>query len=77
MRWEPLHELVVWHSRAPRLRGADSAGWTPSADVFETDDAFCISIELAGFRPGEFDVQATDESVTISGQRSAPGGSTT
>jgi HSP20 family protein len=75
MRWEPLHELVVWHSRVPRLRGADPAGWAPSADVYETDDAFCIAIELAGFRPGEFDVQATDESVTISGQRSTPGGS--
>ncbi len=73
MRWEPLHELVVWHSRAPRLRGADSSGWAPPADVYETDDSFCISIELAGVRPGEFDVQATDDSVTISGHRGAPG----
>jgi HSP20 family protein len=75
MRWEPLHELVVWHSRTPRLRGAEAAGWAPAADVYEMDDAFCISIELAGFRPGDFDIQATDDSVTISGQRSAPSGS--
>lgn len=71
MRWEPLHELVVWHSRAPQLRGADSLGWAPSADVYETSDAFCISIELPGFRPGDFDVQASDQQVTITGQRTA------
>ncbi len=75
MRWEPLHDLVVWHSRAPRLRGPDAHGWAPAADVYEMEDSFCISIELAGFRPGEFDVQATDDSVTISGQRSAPSAS--
>jgi HSP20 family protein len=75
MRWEPLHELVMWHSRAQRLRTAESSGWAPSADLYETDEAFCIAIELAGFRPGDFDVQATVDSVTIMGQRGAPGSS--
>jgi HSP20 family protein len=69
MRWEPLHELVVWHGRAPRLRGADAIGWAPAADLYETGDAFCIAIELPGFRPGEFDVQASEQHVTITGQR--------
>ncbi len=72
MRWEPLHDLVMWHSRAQRLRAAESSGWAPAADLYETDEAFCIAIELAGFRPGEFDVQATADSVTITGQRGAP-----
>jgi HSP20 family protein len=78
MRWEPLHELVVWHSRASRLQGADTLGWAPSTDLYETPEAFCIAIELPGFRPGEFDVQATEQGVTITGQRSvsaAAGGS--
>jgi len=69
VRWEPLHELVVWHSRAPRLRGIETSGWAPSTDLYETSEAFCISIELPGFRPGEFDVQATEQHVTITGQR--------
>ncbi len=73
MRWEPLHELMMWHSRAQRLRAAESSGWAPSADLYETDEAFCIAIELAGFRPGEFDLQATVDSVTITGQRGAQG----
>jgi HSP20 family protein len=72
MRWEPLHELVMWHSRAQRLRAAESSGWAPAVDLYETDEAFCIAIELAGFRPGEFDVQATADTVTITGQRGAP-----
>jgi HSP20 family protein len=71
MRWEPLHELVVWQSRATRLRGADSSGWAPSTDLYETSDAFCIAIELPGFKPGEFDLQATEQGVTITGQRQA------
>jgi HSP20 family protein len=74
MRWEPLHELVMWHSRAQRLRAAESSGWAPTADLYETPEAFCIAIELAGFRAGEFDVQATDDMVTITGQRGSPGG---
>jgi HSP20 family protein len=52
-----------------------SSGWAPSTDLYETSEAFCISIELPGFRPGEFDVQATEQNVTITGQRvSANGG---
>jgi HSP20 family protein len=74
MRWEPLHEFVVWHSRASRLRGADTSGWAPSTDLYETPEAFCIAIELPGFRPGEFDVQATEQGVTITGQRQSSAG---
>jgi HSP20 family protein len=69
MRWEPLHELVVWHGRASRLQIADTLGWAPSTDLYETPDAFCIAIELPGFAPEEFDVQATEKGVTITGQR--------
>jgi HSP20 family protein len=71
MRWEPLHGMVVWQARAQRLHSVETSGWAPAVDVYETDDAFCVSIELAGFKPDDFHVQATDESVTISGQRSA------
>jgi HSP20 family protein len=72
MRWEPLHGMVVWQARAQRLHSVETSGWAPAVDVYETDDAFCVSIELAGFKPDDFSVNATDESVTISGQRKAP-----
>jgi HSP20 family protein len=68
MRWEPLQEFVVWHSHASRLQSADT-GWAPSTDLYETPDAFCIAVELPGFKPGDFDVQATEQGVTITGQR--------
>jgi HSP20 family protein len=74
MRWEPLHELVVWHSRDPRLPGSDSLGWAPSTDLYETADAFCIAIELPGFRPSDFDVQASEQGVTITGHRKSASG---
>jgi HSP20 family protein len=63
----------MWHRRAQRQPAAESTGRAPSAYLYETHEAFCIAIELAGFRPGEFDVQATVDSVTITGQRGAPG----
>jgi HSP20 family protein len=74
MRWEPLHEFVVWHGGAPRFRTTETSGWAPPADLYETADAFIVTIELAGFRSGEFDVQATDDSVTITGERNARAG---
>src|SRR5690349_16388161 len=74
MRWDPLHELVVWHSRATRLPGAEALGWAPSTDLYETPDAFCIAIELPGFQPSDFDVQATEQGVTITGQRKSASG---
>ena len=66
--------MVVWQAHAQRFHSVESSGWEPAVDVYETDEAFCVSIELAGFKPDDFNVQATDEGVTISGQRSGPGG---
>ncbi len=68
MRWDPLHDFVAWHQRVQRAQSA-ATGWTPPVDVYETPDAYTIVIELAGLTADDFSVQATDDSLTVSGGR--------
>jgi HSP20 family protein len=74
MRWDPLHELVAWQTRGQLARVPDASGWMPPVDVYETPDAYTIIVELAGFRPDDFTLQASDEGVTVSGERAPEGG---
>ena len=48
-------------------------GWTPAADVSETEASFIVAIELPGIRRDDVDVAATHESLTIRGHRPDPG----
>jgi HSP20 family protein len=73
VRWDPLQDLVSWHDRLRRSTGAVS-GWTPPVDVYETVDRYVIVVELSGLGPDDFDVQATEEQVTVSGHRSGQSG---
>ena len=43
--------------------------WLPLADVYETDVAWVIKLELAGVRKGDFSVTANEGIVTIKGTR--------
>lgn len=70
MRWESLREM---RSRAGHADHRSSTGWTPAADVCETDDRFVVVVELPGVAREDVDVSATHDSLTIRGQRSGPG----
>ena len=74
MRWDPLHDLVAWHTRA---QGGvpDASGWTPPVDVYETPDSYTVIVELAGFTADQFALQAQDEALVITGERTPEGGS--
>ncbi len=43
--------------------------WSPATDVIETPDAFVVFVELPGMAPDEFFVEASADSVTLSGSR--------
>jgi HSP20 family protein len=75
MRWDPLHDLVAWHARGQHALAPDASGWLPPVDVYETADAFTVIVELAGFRATDFALEATDESLTVRGERPPEGGS--
>ena len=54
-------------TRAPARRV-----WSPATDVYETPEAIVIQMEVAGVRPEEIQIQATDSTVAVWGRRSEP-----
>ena len=69
MRWESLRE---YRTRPGQERRGDS-GWTPPADVSETEESFVVVAEVPGVRRADVDVAATHDTLTIKGHRAGPG----
>ena len=51
-----------------RLRMRSSA-WRPPTDVFETDDAIIVRVEIGGMHDDEFDVELQGHILSIRGMR--------
>ncbi|MBI3360391.1 MAG: Hsp20/alpha crystallin family protein [Chloroflexi bacterium] len=43
--------------------------WQPPTDVYETEDAFIVQVEIAGMRGADFSVSIHDRRVTVTGVR--------
>ncbi len=43
--------------------------WQPAADMYETQDAYVVLLEIAGMRGAEISVMLADDALFISGQR--------
>ncbi len=59
-----LVEAVGWQVRV------QSHIWSPPTDVFETETAYIVRVEVAGMRQQDFSVQIENNFLTISGARS-------
>ena len=46
--------------------------WRPPTDVYETDTAVIVRVEIAGMHDGDFVVGLQDQLLTISGRRDDP-----
>jgi len=46
-----------------------SPKWKPPTDVYETDDALVVHMDIAGMRSEDFGVEYADGILTISGER--------
>jgi HSP20 family protein len=44
-------------------------GWTPSADVHETDDELVVTVEVPGLDRDDLDLMITPEGLTIRGEK--------
>ncbi|MEW6470966.1 MAG: Hsp20/alpha crystallin family protein [Actinomycetota bacterium] len=75
-RWDPLAEierlnrqlqgyLDSWNN-FPSLLGD---GFTPLADVEETDDAYHVEIELPGIKKDDVAIEVAGRRLTVSGER--------
>jgi HSP20 family protein len=70
MRWESLR---AYPPRAAPAERRGYPGWTPAADVSETESSFIVAIELPGVGQADVDVATTHETLTIRGHRPDPG----
>jgi len=67
-------ELEVYFNEVAHGRPVGFVGslkWKPPTDVYETDDAVVVHMDIAGMRAGDFHVELADSILTISGERLA------
>src|SRR6266516_7070445 len=68
----PAEELEVYFNEVAHGRPVGfvaSAKWKPPTDIFETDDALVVCMDIAGMRSEDFSVQLADGILTIGGER--------
>jgi HSP20 family protein len=61
-----LHEYLGSRGPFPSLMGE---GFTPLADVEESDDAYLVEVELPGVKGDDIDVEVAGRRLTVSGER--------
>jgi HSP20 family protein len=58
-----------WLSRGPWSGGGGETIWQPRIEAFQKGDRFIIRAELPGLKKDDVDVELTDETLTIRGER--------
>ncbi len=61
----------AWRTERPGFMLAQTT-WRPPADVYETEAAITVTVELAGVDHEELDVQLFDDAVVVEGERRLP-----
>ncbi len=85
--WGPMRDLVTLQEQMNRLfedaahrhtrtdeeteNEIEHADWTPTADVFETEDEFTLALDLPGIEREALDVGLDENSLTIRGERAS------
>ena len=71
---QDLVEGLLSHYTAPRAPVMVSANvvWRPATDVYETEEAVVVRIDVSGMRRDDFDIIVDGEDVVIRGQRRDP-----
>lgn len=78
IRYNPTHEIQSLERSFNRLfddlvpvnlRELTNFAKTPAAELIETDDALHLKLEVPGMEAKNLDIQVTEDSVSISGER--------
>jgi HSP20 family protein len=70
-RWDPLRDLLALQERIERLAEAGDVGWTPPVDLFETADAYVLTVELPGLSRADIAIHVREGEIVLEGQRPA------
>jgi HSP20 family protein len=78
VRWEPFREVNTLQREMNRLfedfmtpltRENGGLTFAPAVEMQETEDAVQVKLEVPGMEAKDLDIQVTNESVSISGER--------
>ena len=57
------------HAFFPHEHRRQPSAWRPPTDVYETDEAIIVKIEIAGMSPEDFEIAFSDRLLTVTGVR--------
>lgn len=80
IRWDPFRDLMTLREKMNRLfeeafitRGEEkelvSGTWTPSVDVYETENALILSAEVPGIEENDIEIKIENSTLTLHGER--------
>ena len=69
MPCDPLSDLRAWQERLERLARPQAEPWAPPIDVYETPEAYVLTVEVPGVSRDEVELAAEDTRLTVRGRR--------
>ena len=80
IRWDPFRDLVTLREKMNRLfeeaystRGEErnlvSSSWTPSVDIYETEQQLVLTVEVPGIEDKNIEIKIEDNTLTLKGER--------
>jgi HSP20 family protein len=74
MKWDPFREMNLYPGFGRFLdrdweRTLSTTEWNPSVDIFETDSAVVVKVEVPGMNPKDFDVRLENNVLMLKGER--------
>ena len=80
IRWDPFRDLITIREKMNHLyeeavisRGEDkdlvSSSWTPTVDIFETENELVLSAEVPGINEKDIEIKIEDNTLTLRGER--------
>ncbi len=80
IRWDPFRDLITLREKMNRLfeeafttRGEEkdlvASTWTPSVDIFETENSLVLSAEVPGIDEKDIEIKIEDNTLTLKGER--------
>jgi len=69
--FDPFHGLRLFEDTVTRLMSEPRANrpWSPSVDIFETEDTLTLKADLPDVRIEDLDVRVEQQTLTLRGQR--------
>ena len=71
VRWSPFRELEAMEQRMRRLFPEARLEETPlpAADVYETEGAVVVEVEVPGYEESELTIEVSDHTLSVKGER--------